>query len=352
MNMRVRLSVFALLALLLAACGKNASDDAANSDEPSAAVVTQPLRQGVLPENISAYGTAMPAVDAAVTLSVHAEGAVTRLDVAVGAPVRRGQHLLTFSLSPAAISAYRQARTAVGVARSQREHIAQLLQHRLATKDQLAQADKTWDDARSVLDALRRQQGDGTTMNLLAPTDGFIGTVNVAQGDLLQPGAPLLSLTRGNGVVVTVGVEADPQHPVKVGDTATLVPLGNGPSVQGVVKRVAGLLDPRTNLQNADITPEATVIVGMGYRADIRIGQWSGWLVPRDALVGDGTTWHVFQVVDGKAVEIPVSIVGESDTVTVVAGALDAKHPLVVVGNTQLENGMVVRATAQAEPSK
>ena len=85
---------------------------------------------------------------------------------------------------------------------------------------------------------------------------------------------------------------------------------------------------------------------------DIRIGEWSGWLVPRDAMVGDDDAWHVFQVADGKAVEVPVTVVGESDSVAVVTGALDAQRPLVVVGNTQLENGMAVRATAQAEPAK
>jgi len=87
----------------------------------------------------------------------------------------------------------------------------------------------------------------------------------------------------------------------------------------------------------------------MGYRADITVGQWQGWLIPRDALVGDGHTWHVFQVAGGKAVNVPVTIVGESDTVSVVSGALDARRPLVVVGNAQLDDGMAVRA---AEPSK
>ena len=348
MNMRLRPFVLPTLALTLAACGV-ATTDSGDSDKISAAVTTQAVHQGNLPDIISAYGTATPAIDAASTLNIQAEGAVTQFDVTAGIAVHRGQHLLTFTLSPAAAAAYQQARTALSVARAQREHTAQLLSHQLATRDQLAQADKAASDARSALDALRRQQGDGSTVELLAPVDGIVSSIAATRGDTLQPGAPLLSLARGGGVVVSVGIELDPQHAPVPGDKVMLVPLGAGASVTGVVKRVAGMLDTHTHLQNADITPDGTVIAGMGYRADITVGQWRGWLVPRDALVGDGSTWQVYQVADGKAVKIPVALVGESDTVSVVSGALDAQRPLVVVGNTQIDDGMAVRT---AEPSK
>ena len=348
MNMRLRPFVLPTLALTLAACGV-ATTDSGDSDKISAAVTTQAVHQGNLPDIISAYGTATPAIDAASTLNIQAEGAVTQFDVTAGIAVHRGQHLLTFTLSPAAAAAYQQARTTLSVALAQREHTAQLLSYQLATRDQLAQADKAASDAHSALDALRKQQGDSTTVELLAPVDGIVSSIAATRGDTLQPGAPLLSLARGGGVVVSVGIELDPQHAPVPGDKVMLVPLGAGASVTGVVKRVAGMLDTHTHLQNADITPDGTVIAGMGYRADITVGQWRGWLVPRDALVGDGSTWQVYQVADGKAVKIPVTLIGESDTVSVVSGALDAQRPLVVVGNTQIDDGMAVR---MAEPSK
>jgi RND family efflux transporter MFP subunit len=332
MNTRLCRFLFPLVALTLAGCGGSAADsDASSSDKVSAAVTTQPVHQGSLPDVVSAYGTAAPAIDAA------------------GTAVHRGQRLLTFTLSPTAAAAYQQARTALNVAQAAREHTAQLLAHKLATRDQLAQANKAASDARSALDALRKQQGDGRTTELRAPFDGIVSSIAATRGDTLQPGAALLSLARGGGVQVSVGLEMDPQHAPVPGDKVTLVPLGAGAPVTGVVKRVAGMLDPHTHLQNADIAPDGPVIAGMGYRADITIGQWRGWLIPRDALVEDGTAWQVFQVAGGKAIKVPVTLVGESDTVSVVSGALDAQRPLVVVGNTQLEDGMAVRT---AEPVK
>lgn len=348
MNSFLRGHLFLIAALMLAGCGETATDSADDA-KTSAAVTTQAVHQGDLPDIISAYGSAAPSIDAASTLSIQAEGAVTQFDVTVGTAVRRGQRLLTFTLSPAAASAYQQARTALTVARAQREHTAQLLSHELATRDQLAQADKAASDARAALDTLHKQQGDGTTFELLAPVDGVVSSIAAARGDTLQSGAPLLSLARGGGVVVSVGVEMDPQHAPAPGNLTTLVPLGSGATVTGVVKRIAGMLDPHTHLQNTDITADGPLVTGMGYRADITVGQWHGWLVPRDALVGDGTRWNVFQVAGEKAVMVPVTIVGESDTVSVVRGALDARRPLVVVGNTQLVDGMAVRVT---EPSK
>jgi len=349
MNPHLRRFILPVVVLALSGCGGNAADDAGGSNKISAAVTTQAVHEGSLPDIVSAYGTAAPAIDAASTLSIQAEGAVTQFDVTAGTAVHRGQRLLTFTLSPTAAAAYQQARTALNVAQAVREHAAQLLAHQLTTRDQLAQADKAASDARSALDALRKQQGDGGTMELLAPVDGIVSSIAANRGDTLQPGAPLLSLARGGGLLVSVGIEMDPQHSPVSGDKVRLVPLGAGASVTGVVKRVAGMLDPHTHLQNADITPDGSVIAGMGYRADITVGQWHGWLIPRDALVEDGTAWQVFQVASGKAVKVPVTLVGESDTVSVVSGALDAHRPLVVVGNTQLEDGMAVRT---AEPAK
>jgi RND family efflux transporter MFP subunit len=345
MSTRIRFAAFLIAACTLAAC-TGSQGDAADNGKVSALVTTQPVRQGNLPDVVTAYGTATPAIDAASTLSVQAEGSVAHFDVAEGAVVARGQRLLTFALAPAAVAAYQQARMTWQVTRTQRAHTAQLSAQQLATRDQLAQADKAMNDARSALDALRKQQGEGTTVVLAAPFDGFVSTIAATQGDVLQAGAPLLSLTRADGIVVSVGVEPDIAHPVTVGDPAILVPLGPGQAVKGMVRRVAGVLDAHTHLLAVDIAPAGTVLAGMGYRAEITIGQWQGWLLPRDALLGNGNAWHVFQVANGKAVAVPVTIVGESDAVTVVSGALDPQRPLVVVGNTQLEDGMAVHGAA------
>ena len=65
-------------------------------------------------------------------------------------------------------------------------------------------------DANATLDALRHEGADRPTQTLTAPFDGIVATVPVAQGDRVQAGATLMTLTRLDGLVVTVGI--DPGH--------------------------------------------------------------------------------------------------------------------------------------------
>lgn len=334
----------ALAAFALAACSASeAPDDVA----VSAAVVTVPLKQGSLPETVTAYGSAGPAADAAQVISVQAMGRVTRWNVTAGTPVKRGQSLLGFTLAPSAVAAYEQAVTAQKLAQTQHAHVAQLFSQQLATRDQLDQAEKAEKDAQSSLDALVQQQGRSMTQDVTAPFDGTVVTVDAQQGDNLQPGAALLTLQRGDGLVVTAGVERDAMTRVQVGARAELVPIDGGTAMHGTVRRVAHALDPHTHQLTVEIVPDGTLVNGEGFRADIVVGQWQGWLLPRDAVQGDDESRHVFQVANGKAVSVPVKVLGESSSVTVASGALDAKLPLVSEGATQLDDGMVVRLPAE-----
>lgn len=338
----------ALAALALAACsGSEAPDEAA----VSAAVTTVPLTQGSLPETVTAYGNAGPAADAAQVISAQAPGRVTRWSTAVGTSVKRGQSLLTFALAPSAVAAYQQAVTAQTLAHTQRTHVAQLLAQQLATRDQLDQAEKALQDAQSSLDAVVQQQGRSATLDVTAPFDGTVVSVDAQQGDSLQAGVALLTLQRSDGLVVTAGVERDAMTRVQVGAGAELVPIDGGTAMHGTVRRVARALDPHTHQLAVEIVPDGALVSGEGFRADIVVGQWQGWLLPRDAVQGDETDRHVFQIANGNAVNVPVKVLGESDRVTVVRGALDAHLPLVTEGATQLDDGMAVRvSTEHAKP--
>ncbi|WP_430391577.1 efflux RND transporter periplasmic adaptor subunit [Dyella sp. 20L07] len=339
----LRWMVVASAVLALAGCS---GDEAPDNGAVSAAVSTVQVRQGSLPERVTAYGTAGPAADAAQVMSVQAAGRVTQWSVTAGTAVKRGQRLLSFELAPAAVAAYQQAASALKVAQAQRTHTAELLSQQLATRDQMEQADKALQDAQTNLDALTRQQGKTPTLELAAPFDGTVVTVDAAQGDVLQSGAPLLSVQRGDGLVITVGIERDALASVLPGAKVELVPLDGAAAMQGSVRRVARALNPHTHQLDVEIVPDGAPIAGEGFRADIVVGQWQGWLVPRDALQGDEADRFVYQVADGKAVRVPVKVLGESDNTSVASGALDAKRPLVTEGATQLDDGMAVRVAA------
>ena len=151
-----------LLVLLLALIplAAAAQSGPAGTPQPSVLVQTQTPRQGSLPRELMAYGTVQASPDGgSEALSFMRAGQVVRVSAVVGQQVRRGQPLITFTADPAAVAAYRQATAAMTLAKGARDRTAQMLTQHLATRDQLAQADKAVADAQATLDALTRAGG-------------------------------------------------------------------------------------------------------------------------------------------------------------------------------------------------
>jgi membrane fusion protein, multidrug efflux system len=330
----------AIVGLILAMLATSARADEA----ASVAVETVAPRTGVAPDLVTAYGSATPALDGGMTLSLQQDGRVLAIAVTPGETVRAGERLLDFGVSAAAVSIYQQAVSALTAARQQRAHTAQLLGQQLATRDQLAQADKAVADAQSTLDALHREGADSPSQTLQAPFDGTIATIPVAQGDRVQPGATMMTITRLDGLVVTVGIDPGERVRVHQGEPVHLVPLIDGAELDGQILRVDGMLNPRTRLVDADVSvPAGSVISGAAFRAEIKVGELSGWIVPHDAVLTDTHGSYVFQIVGTTAARVNVTVAGPAGGDDVVQGPLDPQRPLVVQGNYQLADKSPVR---------
>jgi membrane fusion protein (multidrug efflux system) len=314
---------------------------------PSVAVQTQLPRQGGVPDLITTYGSAGPALDGGLTLSLQQEGRIVAIAVTPGERVAAGMGLLDFAASPAAMSAYQQAISAVATARQQRAHTTQLLAQQLATRDQLAQSDKAVADAQAMLDALKREAADQPQQTLTAPFDGIIATIPVAQGDRVQPGANLMTITRLDGLVVTVGIDPEARGRVHPGDPVHLTSLSGNESLDGKLLRVDGTLNPKTRLIDADVSvPAGSIISGMAFRADITVGYLTGWIVPHDAIMTDDKGAYLFQVAGTTAARVDVRVVGAASAGDVVQGLLDPQRGIVVEGNYQLSDKATIRLSS------
>jgi membrane fusion protein (multidrug efflux system) len=315
-------------------------------DPPSVAVQTEKLRVGVVPDLLVAYGSAAPALDGSMTLSFQQDGRVLAIHVTPGEAVHSGDRLLEFGASAAAVSAYQQAVSGLTAARQQRNHAAQLLGQQLATRDQLAQTDKAVADAQATLDALQREGSDRPLQTLTAPFDGIIATIPAAQGDRVQPGATVMTITRLDGLVVTVGIEPGARTRVRPEEAVRLTPLSEGPPLEGHIVRVDGTLNPKTRLLDADVAvPPGSVMSGTAYQADITVGEIKGWIVPHDAVLTDAKSAYLFQVAGSTATRVDVKVAGTAGADDIVQGALDPQRPIVVQGNYQLSDNASVRMT-------
>jgi RND family efflux transporter MFP subunit len=349
MNTQSARAVLVGMALSLAAC---AAPPASEAETPSVLVWTQTPVRGSIPDTVTAYGTAVPAINGGTTLSVQSDGRVLQLFATPGEAVHAGQRLLDFEISAAARSNYDQALSALKLAREERIRTARLLSQQLATRDQLAKADKAVSDAQAALSALEREYGGRPRQTLVAPFDGVVSAIPVAQGARVQPGVALVTLTRTDGLVVTVGVEPAQRHRLQLGQPAQLDALGSPePALGGKLVRIDHMLNQTTRLVDADVAVSGTLLQGAAFRVRIELGRIEGWLVPHDAVLSDTHGPHVFQVAGGKAVRVPVKLLGSDGTTSVVDGPVDPHRLLVTQGNYQLSDGMAVRRSGPERQS-
>jgi membrane fusion protein (multidrug efflux system) len=338
----------AALGLSLFAAAAVAQDKEA---EKSVLVATVPAQRGSLPDTLTSYGTAEPQPGSTHDISLPRAGQVLQISVRIGQKLRQGDALLTFSADPAAMMAWNQAVAALNLAREERAHVEQLFKQQLATRSQLAQADKAVADAQAALDALRLQGGGEPLETVTAPFDAIVMNLPVNAGDRVQAGAALATLLRADAVGVMIGVEPADRGKLQPGENVDLEPLEGGAAVAGTIATVGAMLDPRTRKVEATVTVARDgVLPGTAFRAIVTVGEFQGWIVPRLAVQNDGKTDLVFQLADSKAVAVPVKIVGTNGDSTVVEGDLDPSRPLVTEGSYQLSDGMAVR-TAPGGPN-
>ena len=335
----------ALLAVLPAAALAEGGTPA-----PSVLVATAAPHEGSLPRTLTAYGTVQAAPGSSETLSLLRAGQVTRILVTTGQAVRKDQPLLVVSADPAALATYRQAVTALTLAQGERGRVAQMLAQHLATRDQLAQAEKAVADAQGNLDVLARAGGSSAGQTVTAPFDGVVSSLPVATGARIASQAPLITLDRSSSLVAAVGIEPAQRGLVAGGQPARIEPLDGAGSSGGSVLGVGGMLDPATRLVPVLVSPQAGapagaagLLPGGAVRVVVQVGEYRGWLVPRDAVSTDAKGPYVFQLAGGKAARVDVQVAGAVGDTTVVTGALDPKRPLVTSGNTQLQDGAAVR---------
>ncbi|WP_395337402.1 efflux RND transporter periplasmic adaptor subunit [Novosphingobium sp. BL-8H] len=333
-------SVAALLAL--AACSGGEKQEGAAT--PSVLVtLARPVR-GTLPATITAYGSAAPSEAGMVTVSMAQPGQLTSLAVTPGTAVRAGQVLGTFAVAPTARSAYLQAVSAVKAAEQQRRSTVDLLSQHLATSDQLAQADKALSDARTTLAGLAAEGAGASTHTLTAPFAGVVSSVTAAPGDRTQPGAPIMTIARAGGILVTVGIDPADRGRVAAGQKAEMKRLSGGTGVPGQVVRVDQMLNAKTRMVDVDLSfPTGALLPGEGMEVAIHTADVAGWVVPHAAVVTAGGPARVFQDMGGKAKAVPVQIRLSTPQGDVVEGAIDAGRPIIVEGAYQVNDGDAVR---------
>ncbi len=335
--------VLSLVPLAVAASGcARGRAEAPTVDEPIS-VRTAPVSIERFAPPVSATGVLGPKEE--ITLSFKIGGVIARVLVDEGRTVRAGDTLAALDLREIDAGVAR-ARSADEKAERDLARARRLYADSVATLEQLQNAQTGLDVARAELEAATFNRRYAV---IVAPSAGVILRRAAEAGELVQPGAPIVTLgSRARGVVMRAGLADRDVVRLQRGDRAEVhFDALPGRTFDGSVTEIAAAADPATGTYRAEVT-----LPGAGSLASGLVGQMeirpvalrAMTLVPVDALLeADGAHATVFTLsADGRhAVRLTVTIVALAGDRVAVSG-LDGVRLVITDGAAYLDDGDAV----------
>jgi RND family efflux transporter MFP subunit len=338
------------LPVLISACGSGS----AASEIPAQAAIPVKL----LPLNAQSHQTSIPVsgvftTDDEVLLSFKTGGIIQRILVREGDAIRQGQTVAT--LNPVEIDAQvQQAQLAFEKTQRDLQRATNLYNDSVATLEQLQNAQTAKDMAQQQL---RTAQFNRSHSVITAPRNGYVLRKLAAEGQLVQPGTPILQTNgaqSGNWMLRT-SVSNKEWAAVGIQDTATVeVESVPGRTFKGLVSRRSEGIDPATGAFTIDIklTGEKPANIAFGMFGKAVVGtreksreQAGTWQIPYDALLdGDGSSGYVFITNDGKtAQKVKVTVAGMEKDHVIISSGLENARQLIISGSAYLTDSSSIR---------
>lgn len=199
-------------------------------------------------------------------------------------------------------------------------------------------------EARASLDQLLTEKDK---KSIRAPYDGMVLEHHVDRGEWVSSGSAVATMARGGEYEVVINAPESAMRAVRPGLDVT-VKAGGG-EYKGLVYAVIpkGDVATRTFPVKIRIDGVTGLAEGMAARVSLPSGAADKTLVlPRDAVISNRGTLVVWAVIDGKAVPVPVKVVGYKGLVAGVSSKdLKEGMEVVVKGNERLQPGQPVAPT-------
>jgi membrane fusion protein, multidrug efflux system len=349
----IRSTVLALMLCGLPVAAALAQSDS-DEDNASALVTLVKLETGGLPVNVTAFGKTIPAPSARETITAPFGAQVKSVTAQVGQEIPQGAPIATLVPSIETRAALQEAQLAVRLAQELVDRDQSMVKSHLLTQTELAKAESDLAGAKSKLEVLTEEGATGP-LTLKAPFDAIVIKNDAAAGSLVSRGDALSELARPTGLVVEVGVDPAQALSVKPGDVAALTPLSaSAAAVAGKVALRSAVIDQSNGLVPVQISfPPGRLLVGEMVRADITVGEVSGYVVPHDSImVDDDGSNFVWQAVKMAAKKVKVKVLGSNGDKDVIEGKLDPSQQLVVTGAHQLDDGTKLRLAEAKDSAK
>jgi RND family efflux transporter MFP subunit len=315
--------------------------------DPSALVALAVAQQGSLAQEIVAYGTVAPDPNHQMSVVSGHDARVAQVFVRLGQTVRKGDPLVVIQSAPSSAVQFAQAASALAFAAKDLQQTQRLYNEHLATRSQLAAAQRVYADAQATVTQQRLMGADHAMETLTTPVDGVVVTLTAARGDAIAAGATVATIASKGALIVNLGVEPASAADLHPGAAVWLKAPNSTLTIASQMVSVGSMLDSQSRLVDAVARlPDAAathLLVGTTLSARIALDARRGIVIPRSALLSDRDGTFVLVVVGDVAHRRAVTVAFQTGLSALVVAGLRTGERIVVDGASGLTDGMHVR---------
>ena len=345
-----------IIALGLSACDRTAAS--APQGPPAMPVKVETVQDQPIGDTSEYVATIKSRHSATIMSDV--EGWIFGIQVHSGQLVHKGDTLMEIDprMQQAAVSNYdsqkRSKEAALAWAKAQYERTKALAASGVVSKQDLEQAQSTYDGAMADVRALDAQIAGSQVQlkyySVFAPTDGIVGDIPVHVGDRVTNTTPLTTIDERTGLEVYIPIPAEHARDIKMGAPVEVVDQSGKVLLRTNVYFISPQIDTGTQsvLVKAPADQAADVLRAMQLvRARIVWSTHSGVTVPVIAVTRLSGQFFAFiaRQEDGKLVahQVPVELGEITGNDYAVLSGLKRGDQVVVAGTQNLAEGMPIR---------
>lgn len=362
----MRASAFFVLAASLVACSKKEAEHAAKAPPaPPIKVAVAAAQEASTPETLKLTG--MIAADQRAEVTADTQGKVLAVMIERGQRVKMGDPVVRLDVRSAALSA-REAQANLASARAQRQLAEEECKRAQTLLDKGAitrsEYDRQTTQCTSALQQVSAAQARAEMISksvadglVRAPFAGQIADKNVTVGEWVAPGRALFTLVDDDPLKIELSVPESAVRDIKHGQRVTLTAVATPDKTYGAtISRIGGEIGrTRSLIVEATLDPGSDLVPGMFAEASVTVGQTTRPVVPKDAVVKRGKTWHAYVAVNGEAHDriVQVGPSNEEGTVAIIRGLQKGEMVVRNVTDPQLKiaDGTPVETGAAPAPA-
>ncbi|MCA0348101.1 MAG: efflux RND transporter periplasmic adaptor subunit [Bacteroidetes bacterium] len=354
-------TILSLSAILFISCGKD-KKELTNTEAPIAVKVS-----GISADNQSEFVTASGKIEAenSANVSTRMMGYVTKINVKVGQKVSAGQLLVSINntdlqAKKAQVDAsILQATAGYNNAKKDYERFVALFAQQSASQKELDDMTSRYEMAKASLEGAKQMRNEVMAQfnysNITAPFSGVVTNTFVKEGDMANPGMPLVSIEGTNQMQVTAMVSESDITAIQNGMKAKVLVKSTNEEFSGTVtevsssaKNTGGQYLVKLNLSKIDKKVLAGMFVNVQFpilnKTKETTNSTDKVVVPESALIHQGQLTGIYTISDDKKAILRWLRIGKSfgNQVEVLSG-LNSNEQYIVSAEGKLYNGAKVK---------